>query len=1330
MRKKLTSLFALMFLFVATALHAQSLESEGTPLITDVSQLSSNASDEAEGKDLGALIDGDTETFWHSDWHGKCTDKYHYLQVALNEEFTGDAAIWVYRRNSDNDHPTAFLVQGSADGATWTDIATVTLTFDGKATPAQSDFFTVTEPVNYLRFNCTNTASSGNEYRTFFHTAEFQVYTVDHNNKQLMALNNLLLKYDAYLWGETFNMGTDYGQYTNTEAEAIFMENLKKVDNISANPETMPSDEEVDALIQTVEDAYAAVLASEVKFQIPADGYYRIYSNLPYYEDTKTGEQDADGNDIVERTYITKAMYSDLAGYGSWGTYDATDCRFLWKLTKDAEDPSLVDMVNAATDYRFKEWASPITMGEDGELKVIFDWAGSENGRDIVYVRNSALERNYDSNNFLHQLSHSRGAGKGDHLCNWKGTFNMGVIYESDKGTSEWYLEPVSEEEAEALIASFAPYKDHDLMVLQYRDLTNQADAAIAKSQDASLMTTVSTDQPLVTEASQLSSIFSDSAEGLNIENLIDGDNTTFWHTDWHGEHPDDNVHYLNVELPEAYEGSLALYMARRSGAANDHPIKMQVGASNDGETWTDIAQITAPFEGNTTSCTFTAFTLDQPYKYVRFGALDCKGDSEGFRTFWHAGEIQLYPATISGKTQFENMGEVATTLASLIEKAKAQNDADITVADYDALKDAYEAFMGVLIDPSALTSAMNSAIECLKYVQIGETPGFWADESAKEKAQALIDEAQAYSQAGNFDKATVDDYVKRLNNVKSDLMAQANKVNPGKWYRIRHMNDEEYALCGVTSGYAYINGYYFAPGYLQKEMVDDAEADVAHSYTTDQIRDGEKMYFFNESEIGDQDVAMFRFVELPDGRFAMQNKASGLFISRGSEDDHIHLGITPQSFEVRPIGYGQVLFVMQSIDGSTFSKANLNVNAGNVTYSVLNWWNDSGFGCNSTFMIEEAEDVEEDYAPVLKKDVVMGQFYPMFCPMAVQPSEGTVYQVEGTFVDDEKNYVAMNEMEDGVSKAGMPFVYMLGTPDDYNEEAPETMTVEFTLGNDFDLQLGAAGGFKGVYSYRVVPEGTLVFSQNKVISADATVTGSQNVLGGTGFINFGEVEADAESAGDYSLVMEVGGEMKENPLAALGKPLITDASQLSSNAPDRDEGQNIAALIDGVPGTIWHSDYHNEYDVDAHYLQVELKEEFTGDLTVVMTRRNNGNDHPTAMDVLGSLDGENYFTVTSLDLPFEGPATVVISETFGVREPIKYLRFVVTNTGSTAADWTFRKYWHTAEFQLYGVKGDAVERIQESKTAQKGIFTINGIRVEKTQQGLYIIDGKKVIVK
>ena len=61
-------------------------DAAGTALITDVAQLSSPFTQAGDGQGLPALIDGNTDTYWHSQWQPEPTAAHtHYLQVALPE---------------------------------------------------------------------------------------------------------------------------------------------------------------------------------------------------------------------------------------------------------------------------------------------------------------------------------------------------------------------------------------------------------------------------------------------------------------------------------------------------------------------------------------------------------------------------------------------------------------------------------------------------------------------------------------------------------------------------------------------------------------------------------------------------------------------------------------------------------------------------------------------------------------------------------------------------------------------------------------------------------------------------------------------------------------------------------------------------------------------------------------------------------------------------------------------------------------------------------------------------------------------------------------------
>ena len=67
-------------------------------------------------------------------------------------------------------------------------------------------------------------------------------------------------------------------------------------------------------------------------------------------------------------------------------------------------------------------------------------------------------------------------------------------------------------------------------------------------------------DKKLITDAAQLSSPCSDSAEGVGdahgLQVLLDGNAGTFWHSDWHGAYTG-GTHYLQVALAEAVEPAL-----------------------------------------------------------------------------------------------------------------------------------------------------------------------------------------------------------------------------------------------------------------------------------------------------------------------------------------------------------------------------------------------------------------------------------------------------------------------------------------------------------------------------------------------------------------------------------------------------------------------------------------------------------------------------------------------------------------------------------------------------------------------------------------------------
>ncbi len=157
----------------ANKAYTEALGSETRELIKNASQLSSNASDWQEGQNIEYLIDGNANTFWHSDWHNQVSDP-HYIQVDIpSTPIEGDLIIYVLRRITDSNHVTQMGVYGSNDNEEWTFISNVDL---GNASSGAS-YTSSPIPLNgksykYLRFYILSNTTG----RTFGHFAEFQVY--------------------------------------------------------------------------------------------------------------------------------------------------------------------------------------------------------------------------------------------------------------------------------------------------------------------------------------------------------------------------------------------------------------------------------------------------------------------------------------------------------------------------------------------------------------------------------------------------------------------------------------------------------------------------------------------------------------------------------------------------------------------------------------------------------------------------------------------------------------------------------------------------------------------------------------------------------------------------------------------------------------------------------------------------------------------------------------------------------------------------------------------------------------------------------------------------
>ena len=142
---------------------------------TAAGYLWSNAPDQQEGLHPEYMLDGDVNTFFHSDWHGVVNDP-HYLEVDMGEgqSISEFSLSYTRRMNNNNNRATEIIIEGSNDGENFTAIRTLTEAEDGLPTVAGNDSYT--SPMiscgaayRYIRF----TISKVNNGTIFFTFSEF-----------------------------------------------------------------------------------------------------------------------------------------------------------------------------------------------------------------------------------------------------------------------------------------------------------------------------------------------------------------------------------------------------------------------------------------------------------------------------------------------------------------------------------------------------------------------------------------------------------------------------------------------------------------------------------------------------------------------------------------------------------------------------------------------------------------------------------------------------------------------------------------------------------------------------------------------------------------------------------------------------------------------------------------------------------------------------------------------------------------------------------------------------------------------------------------------------
>ncbi len=907
----------------------------------------------------------------------------------------------------------------------------------------------------------------------FCSEAEFYNPAPDDLEGARANLIEIYLRYQKYL--DQFVVGEDYGQYPADKYQAfadavnaaLIMDNEKEMAKLTV--------EQLNTMSQAIVDAYRALVDAK-KMYLPENGYYRFIC----------ARQFAEGSDEEGWNPVVKAMYSDNTGTNNWKTVDREDATFLWTLERQ-EDKTYI-LRNASNKLIFNtaekcgDKENYITIDAiskvDGAYNTIWPLSTEE---DMVMFNFRFNDQPANDYKYIHMNWHNGGTGWGGPMTVWCNTTQ-------DSGASEWYLEPVDESVAQELLNSNYSFAFSQMLT------------------DAKEKTAIANDmtrEKLITDAGQFSSPFSqndlggrdggDLIEGV----LLDGSNTTFWHTYWQGGNAEAGLHYLQIEMAEEIGGDIEFDFSRRKGASDDHVTTWGIYGSNDSDgekydyEW--ITDLETPYGSNDESIV-AHFKIEdgKKYQYLRFYAEKTSSN----RGYWHVSEFQLYALSENPNNQASNMGEAYTNLVSAIEKANTVDLNNVSKSEYDALKSAYDAFMAKFVDPSALRASIESAESALDLCAVGTNPGEWTEEAYQDFAKKLED-AKTYDQSGKYTQGETDAFIASLGDGKNTFLATANKVSPDKFYTIRFASEDLYDERGWSTSNVLSEDW----GDLFDTYLCPADAETLDLTPTDEIRQGSFM-FFTDSDKGD---IAFRFIPVGD-KFIIQHQASGLFIHCYGRNSWTGLTLTPTLYSVEAVGYGENIIRAYDYDGKDLACLHAQLN----NHRLVTWQDDYA-GCNSALIIEE---IDADAVGKPLADYKAGDVSTMCYPVSVQASEGNMYTVAGTYSDGDKVYVAMNKVEK--ANAGQPVVYIAqGTYDEENEDDVNTITL--TIGTEVVTTPQNDGALQGTYEEMDLTSEAIIFREGKCeMSTEETAKIYRNQA-------YVVPDGKADASGSYSLVLEVG---------------------------------------------------------------------------------------------------------------------------------------------------------------------------------------------------------------
>lgn len=929
--------------------------------------------------------------------------------------------------------------------------------------------------------------------------AWWQIYEANIIEDYVADLSSLYTKVELL----KFIGGTDPGCYDQAMVDAFEKARTAAQDLLNTGS---PTQEDAKAVYKTLEDAYLALVVGTA---VPVtEGYYRIKSAFSAFTEQQGAE-------------AIKTIYTDNTDIMKWKNLDNEDATMVWQFIDRHDGTWLLYNVGTGTYVNAAK-----STGQSSNYTMTSDSTGC--AVKITGLGQSAfnLISNLSGQYAFHTGGHSSGAGVSGNIVAWNGGLNTG---------SAWYINKVDDEQIPGFEAIGEQNKLNRSLESLYKTAKAKYDIgssfAIEKDPSKWLVTLEDWEaDPMVAFSNADHNSWNPSSpDGDGYKGLLDADSLTFWHSCW--ANIPEATPYLQFKLNKPVS-AFAVYITKRANVNQAQEIYFSVTNDTVNGPWVNAGSITglpASAAAPDLSYQSNGIELDGEYQYVKVTWKSANG-------FTHFSGFHFQEAVLSQNCQNVTMGEIAQNLKAELKNAKSLiASGKATPEAIEALQAAYDAYVGELADPTVLKNKLDSISNVCKLAATTKgvngtgTDGEFKDGypgvypvAAKEALQATIDEVQAYidanDAAGTYKKAEItanlDKLVKALDTFKATApkFTLADASNEGIWYYISY--SQHYFNCtgntpdtsGEGDAQQIRKGKLYVNADVTSDLLNNAKVNVTGNKTLE--------------ELGvNDDMAKWRFVNLGDTAYAIQNKATSLYLGENT-GGNAGLSMTPAAYRLSDIGYATFLIEGYRLNGAAINPLHIQTSG-----QLLVYWGNRDLGGGSCFDIEPTTDNTADARPTFNaEEIIKGRLYTKCYPLPIELVSDNIdpdaYPYQIATIDVTKKEMTLAVYED-VIEAGQPFFYIgggaaLGVSQEPTAADTTQMLIQFpknatkTIAQTPSSYNGLIGNY---YSGTKVAKGFGVVKETKGVQSIGATTEDQQIGWNSAYIDASKIE-NAETPG------------------------------------------------------------------------------------------------------------------------------------------------------------------------------------------------------------------------